>query len=72
MQPKAAERILMDARNFTYMFYGFLAAWLIVLAYVIILVRRGARLKKELEDVKQLLSPAQKPEGSSQLAEPRA
>ena len=46
----------MDARNFTYMFYGFLAAWLIVLLYVISLARRGARLKKELDDVKQLLS----------------
>jgi len=46
----------MDARNFTYMFYGFLAAWLIVLLYVISLARRGARLKKEMDDVKQLLS----------------
>jgi len=44
----------MDARNFTFMFYGFLAAWLIVLLYVISLARRGARLKKELEQVKQL------------------
>jgi CcmD family protein len=46
----------MDARNFTFMFYGFLAAWLIVLLYVICLARRGARLKKELEDVKQLVA----------------
>jgi CcmD family protein len=46
----------MDARNFTFMFYGFLAAWLIVLLYVISLARRGARLKKELESVKHLLS----------------
>jgi CcmD family protein len=46
----------MDARNFTFMFYGFLAAWLIVLLYVISLARRGARLKKELEDVKQLIA----------------
>lgn len=45
----------MDARNFTYMFYGFTAAWLIVMLYVISLARRGARLKKELEDVKQLV-----------------
>ncbi|MFL6446316.1 MAG: CcmD family protein [Bryobacteraceae bacterium] len=45
----------MDARNFTYMFYGFTAAWLIVLLYVVSLARRGARLKKELEDVKQLV-----------------
>ena len=46
----------MDARNFTFMFYGFLAAWLIVLIYVVSLARRSARLRKELEDVKQLVS----------------
>ena len=45
-------------RNITFMFYGFLAAWLIVLLYVMSLARRGARLKKELEDVKQLVSAA--------------
>ncbi len=45
----------MDARNFTYMFYGFFAAWLIVLLYVVSLARRGARLKKELENVKHLM-----------------
>jgi CcmD family protein len=44
----------MDARNFTFLFYGFLAAWLIVLLYIVSLARRGARLKKELEQVKQL------------------
>jgi CcmD family protein len=53
----------MDARNFTYMFYGFLAAWLIVLLYVVSLARRGARLKKELEDVKQLISSSQPASG---------
>jgi len=45
-----------DARNFTYMFYGFTAAWLIVMLYVVSLARRAARLKKELEDVKNLIS----------------
>ena len=45
----------MDQRNFTFLFYGFLAAWLIVLFYVVSLIRRSSRLKKELEDVKQLL-----------------
>lgn len=45
----------MDARNFTFMFYGFTAAWLIVMVYVISLARRGARLKKELDNVKQLV-----------------
>lgn len=46
----------MDARNFTYMFYGFLAAWMIVLLYVISLARRGARLKRELDNVKQMVN----------------
>ena len=50
----------MDARNFTFMFYGFLAAWLIVLVYVVSLARRSARLTKELEDVKQLVTSGQK------------
>ncbi len=49
----------MDARNFTYMFYGFLAAWLIVLLYVVSLARRNARLKKELDDVKNLVASTQ-------------
>jgi CcmD family protein len=37
------------------MFYGFTAAWVIVLIYVISLARRGARLKRELENVKHLV-----------------
>ena len=49
----------MDARNFTYMFYGFLAAWLILLLYVISLARRNVRLKKELDDVKNLVASTQ-------------
>ena len=49
----------MDARNSTYLFYGFLAAWLIVMFYVIYLARRGARLKKDLDDVKRLLEESQ-------------
>jgi CcmD family protein len=46
----------MDARNALFMFYGFLAAWAIVLIYVITLARRASRLKRELEDVKRLLA----------------
>jgi CcmD family protein len=37
------------------MFYGFLAAWVIVVIYIISLARRSSRLKRELEDVKRLL-----------------
>lgn len=46
----------MDARNELFMFYGFLAAWLIVLLYVVSLVRRGSKLRRELDDVKRLLA----------------
>ncbi len=49
----------MDERNYNYMFYGFLAAWLIVIVYVISLARRGSRLKKELDDVKALAASGQ-------------
>jgi CcmD family protein len=48
------------AQNSTFMFYGFLAAWVIVLLYVISLAQRGAKLKKELEDVKQLVNASQR------------
>jgi CcmD family protein len=41
------------------MFYGFLAAWLIVLVYIVTLVRRSGRLRKELENVKQLFEDKQ-------------
>lgn len=57
-QYKDLKRI-MDARNFTFMFYGFTAAWVIVLLYVVSLARRGARLKQELDDVKRLAGSAE-------------
>jgi CcmD family protein len=44
----------MDSRNFTFLFYGFLAAWLILFAYIVSVSRRGARLRRELEEVKRL------------------
>lgn len=55
----------MESRNLEFMFYGFLAAWLIVLLYIVSLARRGARLKKELEDVKELVGSVQSSETSS-------
>jgi len=45
----------MDARNFTYMFYGFLAAWLILVAYVGTMVTRERRLGREIENLKRML-----------------
>jgi CcmD family protein len=45
----------MDSRNFTYMFYGFAAVWVILAAYVVTLVMREGRLRRELEGVKRML-----------------
>jgi CcmD family protein len=45
----------MDSRNFTYMFYGFTAAWAILVIYVLMLVARERKLRAELEGLKKLL-----------------
>ena len=45
----------MESRNLTYMFYGFLAAWLIILAYVLSLAMRESRLRKELDRVRRMV-----------------
>lgn len=45
----------MDTRNFTYMFYGFLAAWLIVIVYIISIAMRERKLRQELDRVKRLV-----------------
>jgi CcmD family protein len=45
----------MDNRNFLYMFYGFLAAWLIVVVYVVSLATRERRLRRELDRVRQMV-----------------
>ena len=55
----------MDSRNFVFMFYGFLAAWLIVLIYVVTIARRNVRLKREIEDVKRLLEAKESPQTRS-------
>jgi CcmD family protein len=45
----------MDARNFTFMFYGFLAVWLILVLYVVSLVGRERTIKKQLAQLKSIL-----------------
>jgi len=42
-------------RNFEYMFYGFTAAWLVVMIYVISIALRERRLRSELDRVKRML-----------------
>jgi len=46
-------------KNFEYMFYGFLAAWLIVIVYVISIALRERSLRQELERVKQMVDQAE-------------
>jgi CcmD family protein len=41
--------------NFQFMFYGFLAAWLIVVVYVVFLAMREGRLKRELDRVRRMV-----------------
>jgi CcmD family protein len=43
------------ARNFTYMFYGFSAAWVILVIYVFLLVSREKRLEREIAALKRML-----------------
>jgi len=41
--------------NYTFMFYGFLAAWMVVIAYVIWIALRERKLRDELERVKRMV-----------------
>lgn len=45
----------MDVRNLTFLFYGFLAAWLIVILYVVSIASRERKLRQELDRVKRLI-----------------
>jgi hypothetical protein len=44
-----------DNRNFRYMFYGFLAAWMVLVIYVISLVSRERGLRKQMDDLRRMV-----------------
>ena len=46
---------IMDSRNFTYMFYGFAAAWAILVIYVITLVSREKKIYEEMNRLKKMI-----------------
>jgi len=50
----------MDPRNFLYMFYGFAAAWLILVMYVVLLALRERKLKAELDRVRRMVEDSEK------------
>lgn len=45
----------MDQKNFEFLFYGYAAAWIIVIVYVLTIAMRERRLKDELERVKRMI-----------------
>ncbi|MEZ5356101.1 MAG: CcmD family protein [Bryobacteraceae bacterium] len=45
----------MDQRNFTFLFYGFAAAWAIIAIYVVTLVRREHNIRKQLDNLQRML-----------------
>ncbi len=45
----------MATQNYSFMFYGFTVAWLIVIGYVISIALREKKLHDELERVKRMV-----------------
>jgi CcmD family protein len=43
------------ARNFTYLFYGLTAVWLVLLVFVLMLAARERRLRRELDRVRLMV-----------------
>jgi len=50
----------MDQRNFTFLFYGFAAAWAIIAVYLLLLVSRERRIRNQIESLKRMLETKEK------------
>ena len=50
----------MDERNFTYMFYGFSAAWAILAMYTLLLTRRERRLQEQMDGLRRMMEQREK------------
>ena len=46
----------MDKTNLEFLFYGFAAAWIIVIAYLVLLGLRERKLQQQLDQMKALIS----------------
>jgi CcmD family protein len=51
---------MIEARNFTYMFYGFAAAFVILVVYVVSLALRERRLRSEIDRVRRMVEDTSK------------
>jgi CcmD family protein len=45
----------MDITNLKFLFYGYSAAWIIITAFVLMLVSRGRKIDRELARLKSLV-----------------
>jgi CcmD family protein len=50
----------MDPRNFLYMFYGFLAAWLILIVYVVSMATRERKINRDIEVLRRMIDEREK------------
>lgn len=51
---------MVDQKNFEFMFYGFSAAWVIVVIYVMTIAAREKSLRGELDRVKRMIEERRK------------
>ncbi|HWB84322.1 MAG TPA: CcmD family protein [Bryobacteraceae bacterium] len=47
-------------RNFEFLSYGFTAAWVILIFYVLLMAQRGRKLKREIASLKAMLEEREK------------
>ena len=45
----------MDPREYQFIYYGFTAAWVILVGYVVLLATRERRLRRELDRVRHMV-----------------
>ena len=45
----------MDITNLRFLFYGYSAAWIVITAFVLLLVGRGRKIDRELARLKSLV-----------------
>ena len=55
-----AREITRLQRNFEFLSYGFAAAWIVLTIYVLMMVGRERRLKREISSLKAMLEERQK------------
>ena len=60
MDPRIAGEIERLGRNFDFMFYGFSAAWVIIVLYALTLLARERKIRDEIARLKNMLEEREK------------